>query len=96
MSGDAHVAAVFELRPGLYEITASPISASGPPMNTFAHKVDKILFSQPEFKLSRGQQFALVDVDTESSSPMVTIQIISNSDRWATITITPAGLISII
>ena len=48
MSGDSHQQGVYEVAPGLLEITSSPISAGGVPFRTIDGKISPIVWEQSD------------------------------------------------
>ena len=58
LSGDLHQCGVFELRPGMFEVTASPFDASGQITDHAAGTLERTIFSQHHY----NQAFALISV----------------------------------
>ncbi|GMH75513.1 hypothetical protein TrRE_jg7397 [Triparma retinervis] len=68
ISGDSHMQGVYELAPGVIEVSASPASAQGVPFQTIGmeEKFDKgqVVWEQTEMGSQCGEQWGTVDVDT--------------------------------
>eukprot|EP01043_Picozoa_sp_COSAG02_P032363 COSAG02_NODE_2158_length_9635_cov_32.352139_9_plen_654_part_00 len=63
LSGDLHQCGVFELRPGIIEVTASPFDASGQITNHAAGTLDRTIFSQHRY----NQAFALITLPVSNA-----------------------------
>ena len=93
ISGDAHMQGVYELAPGLLEISSSPISTSGVPFLTISGKQAQIVWEQSDFGSGNGEQVATVDVDMTAEARLV-IRLYSGrtgSEPRLALTITPNG-----
>lgn len=64
LSGDLHQVGMFELRPGMVEITASPLDASGQVMNHASGEVERTVFSQHGY----NQAFAMLTIPADSDN----------------------------
>lgn len=62
LSGDLHQCGVFELRPGMIEVTASPFDASGQMTDHASGTLDRTIFSQHRY----NQAFALITLPNAS------------------------------
>ena len=58
LSGDLHQCGVFELRPGMFEVTASPFDASGQITDHAAGTLERTIFTQHHY----NQAFALLSL----------------------------------
>ena len=97
ISGDAHMQGVYELAPGLLEISSSPISTSGVPFLTISGKQAQIVWEQSDFGSGNGEQVATVDVDMTAEARLV-IRLYSGrtgSEPRLALTITPNGGLAI-
>lgn len=63
LSGDLHQCGVFELRPGMIEVTASPFDASGQITDHAAGTLDRTIFSQHLY----NQAFALITLPVSNA-----------------------------
>jgi hypothetical protein len=64
ISGDSHMQGVYEVAPGILEITASPASAQGPPMQTISGEESQVVWEQITMGTYCSEQWGVVDVDT--------------------------------
>ena len=64
ISGDSHMQGVYEIAPGILEITASPASAQGPPFQTISGDESQVVWEQTTIGQRCGEQWGTVDVDT--------------------------------
>jgi len=70
LSGDMHQVGVFELRPNLFEISASPVDGSGRTADHTPRGIDRELFKSYFHNIG----FGVVQVDETVSPPVVTIR----------------------
>ena len=61
VSGDSHMVGVYELRPGLLEVTASPFAAGAVPGRTITGDDDTVIYDQHRFAETRDTQFGLIE-----------------------------------
>ncbi|GMI18759.1 hypothetical protein TrLO_g14381 [Triparma laevis f. longispina] len=64
ISGDSHMQGVYEIAPGILEISSSPASAQGPPFQTISGDKGQVVWEQTEIGQHCSEQWGTVDVDT--------------------------------
>ena len=62
LSGDSHMLGVYELAPGVLEVTASPIAAQAVPFLTIRNTPARVVWEQGDFGGDADEQFGLIDV----------------------------------